>query len=83
MSDTFVSILEHEPDWAALPAGETPTPSEGCWSAACERTHDKRLHDIADALIELEDASKPIASTRPRPMERRNRRPAVGSGSPG
>ena len=65
MSDTFVRILEHEPDWAALPAGETPPPIRALLERCLRKDPHKRLRDIADALIELEDASKPIASTRP------------------
>lgn len=64
MSDTFVRILEHEPDWAALPAGQTPPPVRRLLERCLRKDPHKRLHDIADALIELEDASKPIASTR-------------------
>ena len=66
MSDTFVSILEREPDWAALPAGETPPPIRTLLERCLRKDPRKRLHDIADALIELEDASKPIASTNTR-----------------
>ena len=64
MSDTIVRILEHEPDWAALPAGETPFPIRTLLERCLRKDPRKRLHDIADALIELEDAGKPIASTR-------------------
>ena len=51
MSDTFVSILEREPDWAALPAGETPAsirivaralPAKGSAQAAAR--HRRRAH---------------------------------------
>ena len=64
MSDTFVSILEREPDWTALPV-ETPASVQRLFQRCLRKDPQKRLHDIADALIELEDASKPIASTRP------------------
>ncbi len=82
MSDTFVRILEHEPDWAALPGRETPPPVRTLLERCLRKDPHKRLHDIADALIELEDASKPIASTRPaadgsaEPSARRRKRPA-------
>ena len=36
ITDTFVSILEREPDWTALPA-EHPRPSVRCSTAVCER----------------------------------------------
>jgi len=64
MSDTFVSILEREPDWAALPASETPAHIRILLEHCLRKDPRKRLHDIADALIELDDADKPIASTR-------------------
>jgi len=64
MSDTFVSILEREPDWAALPAGETPAHIRILLEHCLRKDPRKRLHDIADALIELEDGNKPNTSTR-------------------
>jgi serine/threonine protein kinase/WD40 repeat protein len=62
ISDTFVSILEHEPEWTALPAATPPyirTLLERC----LRKDPRTRLHDIADALIEFEDATRPLAST--------------------
>jgi serine/threonine protein kinase len=64
MSDTFVSILEREPDWAALPAGETPAHIRTLLERCLRKDPRKRLHDIADALIELEGGNQPNASTR-------------------
>ncbi len=64
MSDTFVSILEREPDWAALPAGETPPHIRILLERCLRKDPRKRLHDIADALIELESGNKLNASTR-------------------
>ena len=42
---------------------EHPPPFARCSTDACERIRAKRLHDIADALIELEDGNTPIEST--------------------
>ena len=39
-----------------------PPPFAPCSSDACERIRAKRLHDIADALIELDDGTSRIAS---------------------
>ena len=81
MSDTFVSVLEREPDWTALPV-ETPASVQRLFQRCLRKDPQKRLHDIDDALIELEDASNPIASTRPaadgaaEPSARRRKRPA-------
>ena len=59
MSDTFVSILEREPDWAALPAPETPAHIRTLLERCLRKDPRKRLHDIADALIEMDDTNKP------------------------
>jgi eukaryotic-like serine/threonine-protein kinase len=79
ISDTFVSILEHNPDWAALPA-ETPAAIRTLLERCLRKDPRTRLHDIADARIELDDGSKPLASTksapdaaRPRSFGRRDR----------
>ena len=63
ISDTFVSILEREPDWTALPAG-TPAAVRTLLDRCLRKDAGNRLHDIADARIELDDGSKPIAVTR-------------------
>ncbi|HEV8612423.1 MAG TPA: protein kinase, partial [Gemmatimonadales bacterium] len=55
VSDTISRILEHEPDWRALP--ETTPPSIRVLLRRCmEKDPRRRLHDIADARIEIEDA---------------------------
>ena len=61
ISDTFVSILEREPHWGALPA-ETPMSVRGLLQRCLRKDPRHRLHDIADARIELDDGSKPLAS---------------------
>ncbi len=63
ISDTFVSILEREPHWDALPA-ETPMSVRALLERCLRKDPRNRLHDIADARIELDDGSKPLASTR-------------------
>ena len=63
VSDTFVSILEREPEWTALPAA-TPASIRTLLERCLRKDPRKRLHDIADARIELEDANQPVASTR-------------------
>jgi serine/threonine protein kinase len=62
ISDTFVSILDREPDWTALPAA-TPASIRTLLDRCLRKDPGTRLHDIADALIELEDSNKPVAST--------------------
>jgi serine/threonine protein kinase len=56
MSDTFVRILEHEPDWTVLPAG-TPASVRMLLERCLRKDPGKRLHDIADARIELEESA--------------------------
>ena len=55
ITDTLVSVLEREPDWSLLPQS---TPHRlGLLIRRClRRDVERRLRDIADAKIELEDA---------------------------
>jgi Tol biopolymer transport system component/tRNA A-37 threonylcarbamoyl transferase component Bud32 len=57
LSDTLASVLRDEPDWTRLPA-ETPAPIHGLLRRLLERDLRRRLHDIGDARIEIEDASQ-------------------------
>ena len=55
ISDTIARILQRDPDWQALPAATPPGVTrllQRCLSKDLKR----RLHDIADARIEIEDA---------------------------
>ena len=61
MSDTFVRILEREPDWTALPAA-TPVAVRTLLDRCLRKDPANRLHDIADARIELDDGTRPIAT---------------------
>ena len=56
-------ILEREPDWTALPAA-TPAAVRTLLDRCLRKDPANRLHDIADARIELDDGARPIASTR-------------------
>ena len=74
--DTLAAVLLHEPDWSALPA-EIPAGVVRLLHRCLEKDADRRLHDIAGALIEIDDAdaAKPIAVVVAR------RRAALGSGA--
>jgi serine/threonine protein kinase len=55
MSDTLVSILEREPDWSALPAA-IPAGIERLIQRCLQKDVRRRLRDIGDARIEIDDA---------------------------
>ncbi len=70
ISDTMVAILSREPDWAALPADVGPGVVR-LLRRCLERDRDRRLRDIGDSQIFLEDRSLPVAAhkevSEPRP----------------
>ena len=53
LSDTIVSVLEHEPDWQALEA-VTPTNVQRVLWRCLVKDPKRRLRDIGDARLELE-----------------------------
>jgi serine/threonine protein kinase len=62
LSDTLAAILERDPDWRLLPAG-TSTTLRRLLRRCLQKDPARRLHDIADARLDLEDASSAAAST--------------------
>ena len=54
LSDTIAAILEHAPDWSALP-GDTPAGVRRVLQRCLERNPSRRMRDIGDAQIEIED----------------------------
>ncbi|HEY3202406.1 MAG TPA: serine/threonine-protein kinase, partial [Thermoanaerobaculia bacterium] len=54
VSDTLAAILDREPDWDSLP-GETPPAVAAMLRRCLRKDRERRLHDIADARLELED----------------------------
>jgi len=54
VSDTLASILKSEPEWSALPA-ETPQPTRRLLRRCLEKEPRRRLHDIADVRLDLEE----------------------------
>ena len=55
ISDTVAAILDREPDWSVL-SGKTPASVQRLLRRCLEKDPRRRLHDIADARIELDDA---------------------------
>ena len=64
VSDLLVEILDREPDWSALPAG-LPVKVKDLLRRCLKKDTDARLHDIADARIEIEEAQQEPAETAP------------------
>jgi Tol biopolymer transport system component len=55
MTDVLVNIVHKEPDWTRLPAG-TPRSIRRLLSRCLQKPVEKRLHSLADALLDLDDA---------------------------
>jgi serine/threonine protein kinase/Tol biopolymer transport system component len=67
ISDTLAAVLKQEPDWQALPA-DTPPGLRSLLRRCLKKDPVDRLHDIADARIEIQEAiAEPaaMASTSP------------------
>ena len=54
-SETMAFVITREPDWKALPPS-TPAPIRKLLQRCLERNRSKRLADIADAKLEIDDA---------------------------
>ena len=65
LTDTLAAIVEHDPDWKALPAA-TPTAVRRLLGRCLEKDPRRRLHDIADARIEIDDViANPVEAGAP------------------
>lgn len=65
VSDTIAAVLEREPDWALLPAA-TPAGVARLLRRCLEKDPKRRLHDIADARIDIEEALRaPVSPSLP------------------
>ncbi|HEU5248358.1 MAG TPA: protein kinase, partial [Thermoanaerobaculia bacterium] len=56
VSDSLAAILRGEPDWSALPA-ETPSAVRNLLRRCLQKDPRRRLQDIGDARLEIEDAA--------------------------
>jgi Tol biopolymer transport system component len=70
VQDVLEAVRNREPDWSLLPA-ETPAGVVKLLRKCLEKNADRRLHHIADARIELEDARVPAPAPVPRARGRR------------
>jgi len=57
VADTLAAIIETEPNWGALP-GATPPMVVALIKRCLRKDPARRLHDIADARIEIEEADE-------------------------
>ena len=64
VTDTLARILEREPEWAFLPAG-TPVYVRTLLQRCLRKDRTRRLHDIADGLIELAEGLDLPGATAP------------------
>ena len=56
VSDTLAAILDERAGLERAAAGDAARRSASCCGAASKRTRARRLHDIADARLEIEEA---------------------------
>ena len=78
ISDTISALLTQEPDWSALPDGVPPAVIR-LLKRCLAKDPRRRLHDIADARLEIEELlTSPALARRTRPTStaRRRRRAA-------
>jgi Tol biopolymer transport system component len=62
VTDVLARIIERDPDFAALPAA-TPPAIRRLLRRSLEKDRRRRLPDIADARLEIEEAAAPAADT--------------------
>jgi len=55
VTDLLAAVVKEEPDWSALPA-ETPPALRRLLRRCLQKDPSRRLHDIADARLELEES---------------------------
>ena len=72
VSDTIAAILEGEPDWNAVPES-TPWRVRELLRRCLRKDANERLHDIADARIEINDALAEPARSAPEALPARSR----------
>jgi eukaryotic-like serine/threonine-protein kinase len=62
MTDTLASVLEHDPAWDVLPP-TTPPAVRRLLRRCLAKDARRRLHDIADARLELEEEREVVSAT--------------------
>src|SRR5881296_321801 len=69
ITDTIVAVVGAEPEWKSLPA-DTPGSIRRLLTRCLQKDARRRLHDIADARIEIEDTMATPAERASVPMPR-------------
>ncbi len=64
ISDTVAAVLEREPEWSVVPAATPPSITRAL-QRCLVKDPKRRLHDIADMRIEIEDALAVPAAAQP------------------
>ena len=78
VTDTLAAVVGAEPEWKSLPA-DMPASIRRLLTRCLQKDARRRLHDIADARIELEDAMAAPVEEAPVPAPRR--RPGLALGA--
>ena len=81
VTHVMAAVLTKEPDWTALPAA-TPSIVRRLLRRCLEKDPRRRLHDVADARLEIDDAIAAPAMDVPAPTGRFLRRLPPRSSSP-
>jgi Tol biopolymer transport system component len=77
-TDTIAAVVAAEPEWRSLPA-DTPLSIRRLLTRCLQKDARRRLHDIADARIELEDAMATPGELPGAPTPRRRSPMALGA----
>jgi len=69
VTDTIARVLEREPDWTALPVRMPPS-VRPLLQRCLQKDPRSRLHDVADARIEIDEALIALRETAPIPHQK-------------
>jgi hypothetical protein len=77
VSDTLAAVLMRDPDWSALPAA-TPPPVRRVLKRCLDRNPKTRMHDIADARLEMDEVAETAEEAAPPAAPAKSRRGLAG-----
>jgi eukaryotic-like serine/threonine-protein kinase len=78
VSDTIAAVIQREPDWTTLPAS-TPPPVRRLLVRCLDKDPKRRLRDIGDARLELDEALVSPSPSAERPSGVVTRRTAIAA----